>query len=109
MENGRSGYIYVLTNKYRGTLYIGSTENLKLRVFRHKRKQASRFTSKYNLNKLVYFFKLPTIEQARIKEKQMKKWNREWKIKLIETVNPGWIDLSKEAVADGESFPSARE
>jgi len=92
----RQYYIYILTNKKNGTLYIGVTNNLKRRVFEHKNKINDGFTKKYGLGKLVYFETYQYINDAIKREKNMKKWKRQWKIKLIETDNPYWEDLSKD-------------
>ncbi len=87
-------YVYILTNKPNGTLYIGLTGRLKDRIRQHKNKAHPRtFSARYNLDKLVYFEKLDNKELALKRERQMKKWNRAWKIKLIEEMNPLWEDL----------------
>ncbi len=85
-----------MTNKPEGVLYIGITNELERRVKEHKLKQEKGFTYKYNLNKLVYFESFETHDEAFQKERRMKKWNREWKTKLIEEKNPDWIDLAKD-------------
>ncbi len=86
-------YIYILASKKNGTLYIGVTSNLQKRVWEHKQKLIKGFTEKYNVHMLVYYEQFEDIEQAITREKQLKKWNRHWKIKLINTMNPGWDDL----------------
>jgi len=88
-------YIYILTNKKYGTLYIGITNNLLRRVYEHKNGAIKGFTKKYNLNKLVYFEQINDINSAILREKRLKKWNRAWKIELIESINPEWKDLSE--------------
>ncbi|MCU4677323.1 GIY-YIG nuclease family protein [Catenovulum sp. 2E275] len=85
--------IYILTNKKDGTLYIGVTSDLVKRVWQHKQKLVTGFSNKYNTDKLVYFEMLDDIYQAITREKQIKKWNRSWKINLIQKQNPDWIDL----------------
>jgi len=90
----KQSYIYIMTNKPYGTLYIGVTSNLVGRVEQHKSKQVSGITSKYNLCMLVYFECFNEIYQAITREKQLKNWHRQWKINLIEAVNPRWEDLS---------------
>ena len=85
--------VYILTNKRKGTLYIGVTSNLVQRVWQHKTHLVPGFTQKYKLHKLVYYELLETMEAAIQYEKRLKKWNREWKIELIEDMNPGWNDL----------------
>lgn len=86
-------YVYIITNKPRRTLYIGITNNLVRRGYEHRNDLIDGFTKKYNLNKLVYFEVFNRIEDAILREKRLKKWNRKWKIDLIEKVNPEWIDL----------------
>jgi putative endonuclease len=76
-----------------GTLYIGVTNNFSKRAWEHKLKLTKSFTSKYNINKLVYYESYSDIEYAIKREKVLKKWNRQWKIELIEKVNPLWLDL----------------
>lgn len=89
----KKSYIYILANKKRGTLYIGVTSDLKKRVFQHKEKSLKGFTKKYEVDKLVYFEEASDIESAIMREKQLKKRNRTWKIRLIEETNMGWVDL----------------
>ena len=74
-------------------LYTGVTNDLKRRVYEHKQKLVDGFTKKYNVVKLVYYEVFKTIESAIKREKQIKRWRREWKTKLIEKVNPEWEDL----------------
>ena len=87
-------YIYILCNNRRGTLYVGSTTDLKRRMFEHKEKFVEGFSKRYGLDKLVYYEVAETLEAARSREYRLKKWNREWKIILIEESNPEWVDLS---------------
>ena len=86
-------YIYILANKRNGTLYIGVTSNLVKRVYEHKNNIIDGFTKKYSIHKLVYYEITDDIESAIRREKQLKKWNRKWKMNLIENSNPKWIDL----------------
>ena len=86
-------YVYVLANKQNGTLYIGVTSNLVQRIWQHNNKMIGGFTKKYNVTKLVYFEVHADAESAITREKQMKKWRRAWKIRLIEAENPDWKDL----------------
>ena len=86
-------YIYILANKRNGTLYIGVTSNLVKRVYEHKNNIIEGFSKKYNIHKLVYYEITNDIENAIRREKQLKKWNRKWKMNLIENSNPEWIDL----------------
>ncbi|NRR90358.1 GIY-YIG nuclease family protein [Winogradskyella undariae] len=87
-------YIYIITNNKDGVLYIGETKNLKKRIYQHKNKvHPTTFSARYNLDKLVYSEEFETKEEAKLREKQMKKWNRAWKIELIEEQNSDWLDL----------------
>jgi len=86
-------YIYILANKRNGTLYIGVTSNLVKRAYEHKNNIIDGFTKKYNIHKLVYYEISDDIESAIRREKQLKKWNRKWKMNLIEKNNPEWKDL----------------
>ncbi len=88
-----SYFVYILASKKNGTLYIGVTSNLIKRIWEHKQGLVEGFTKKYNVHRLVYFEETPDIESAIIREKQMKKWKRQWKIELIEEMNPAWDDL----------------
>ena len=92
------GFVYILASCYNGTLYIGVTSDIVKRVHQHKHKQADGFTKKYKIEKLVYFETHDNLASARLREKQMKKWNRVWKIRLIESLNPNWLDLYKNIV-----------
>ena len=85
--------VYILASRKNGTLYIGVTNNLKSRVYEHKAKYNKSFTSKYDVSLLVYFEVHESIESAIVREKQLKKWNRLWKIRIIEEKNPDWEDL----------------
>ena len=86
-------YVYILASKKNGTLYIGVTSNLPQRIWQHKNEQVDGFTRKYNIKKLVYYEKHPNAESSISREKQLKKWNRAWKLRLIEKDNPEWVDL----------------
>ncbi len=92
----RRFYVYIMTNKPQGVLYIGVTNDIARRVWEHQQKIHDGFTARYNLDKLVYCEEIPSIEGAIMREKRLKRWNRDWKISLIEDVNPEWKDLSKE-------------
>ena len=89
-------YVYILASKRNGTIYIGATDDIERRVKEHKTKLNPSFTSKYNIDLLVYFEEYETAEEAFTRERQMKKWNRAWKLKLIEKDNPTWKDLSED-------------
>ena len=86
--------VYMLASGRYGTLYIGVTNDLSRRVFEHKEKAAKGFTSKYNVTRLVWYEAYERIDEAIACEKALKKWHRDWKIRLIEEMNPGWEDLS---------------
>ena len=86
-------YVYILSNKKNGTLYVGVTSNLPQRINQHKTDQFDGFCKKYNVKKLVYFEQHDSAESSITREKQIKKWNRGWKINLIEKGNPLWEDL----------------
>lgn len=89
----RQYYVYILASYKRGTLYIGVTNNLLGRAYQHKNKLVKGFTAKYKVHQLVYFEIFEDIYEAISREKQLKKWNRAWKIELIEKNNPNWEDL----------------
>ena len=86
-------YVYIITNKPQGTLYIGVTNNLVRRIYEHKNKIIDGFSAKYSLDKLVYYEIYNDEITAIQREKNLKKWNREWKVNLIESSNPLWLDL----------------
>ena len=88
-----TSYIYILSNKKQGTLYVGVTSNLVKRIYEHKQKTVNGFSKQYNLDKLVYYEILDNIEPAISREKQLKNWHHRWKIDLIEKANPDWNDL----------------
>lgn len=88
------GYVYALSNKHRGVIYIGVTAHLAQRLFQHKSKMIDGFASKYNLTNLVWYEAYPTICEAIAAEKRYKNWRRAWKINLIEKMNPEWNDLA---------------
>ena len=89
----KSYYVYILASKKNGTLYIGVTSNLIKRIQEHKTKAVKGFTEKYNINKLVHYEQTEDVYSALAREKALKKWNRSWKIKLIEEENPNCNDL----------------
>ena len=89
-------YLYILTNKKNGTLYVGVTNNLERRMFEHKHKLVEGFTKKYRLDRLIYFEVFQYVNDAIKREKNIKKWKRQWKINLIEEENPDWEDLAKD-------------
>jgi putative endonuclease len=89
----RACWVYVLASRLGGTLYIGVTNNLVRRAYEHRLGLAEGFTKKYGVHRLVYFESYCDVEQAIRREKQLKKWNRAWKVRLIEEKNPNWDDL----------------
>ena len=86
-------YVYILAGARNGSLYIGVTSDLVKRVYEHKAKVIKGFTSRYNIDKLVWFEQSDSIESVIAREKQLKEWKRAWKIELIEKSNPYWNDL----------------
>ena len=94
MKTVHQYYVYILASKIRGTQYIGVTNDLQRRVYEHKTGNNKGFTKKYSVNKLMYFEVFQSIEDAILREKRLKKWNRNWKIELIEKDNKKWVDLS---------------
>ena len=94
-ENGGRmvSYVYIMASQKNGTLYTGVTSDLIKRVYEHKEKLIKGFTSQYNVTQLVYFEVHSDITEAISREKRIKKWNRAWKLRLIEKTNPHWEDL----------------
>ena len=88
-------YVYIATNKTNSVLYTGVTNNLNRRMYEHRQKVIKGFTSKYNVNKLVYFQEFPNVTEAISAEKRIKGWLREKKLNLIRTVNPYFEDLMR--------------
>ena len=86
-------YVYILASRRNGTLYIGHTESLEVRMSQHRQKLRHGFTAKYDVQNLIWFCLHDTREGARARERQLKHWNRAWKIRLIEAFNPTWKDL----------------
>lgn len=91
--------VYIMTNTNNSTLYTGVTSDLLRRVSEHKRKSGDRFTKRYNLTKLVYYEVVDDLQPALAREKQIKQWSRARKEKLIEEMNPGWLDLGDRILA----------
>ncbi|WP_417457455.1 GIY-YIG nuclease family protein [Kordiimonas sp.] len=89
----KQGYTYILASKKHGTLYIGVTSDLVKRTWEHREDQADGFTRKYGVQTLVHFESFDDIKFAIEREKQLKRWHRQWKINLIEEHNPDWEDL----------------
>ncbi|MEM6781178.1 MAG: GIY-YIG nuclease family protein [Pseudomonadota bacterium] len=86
-------YVYILSSKPHGVLYIGNTNDLVRRVWQHKSKEIEGFTKKYHVSKLVYYEHFKDKWDAALRERRLKKWNRDWKVELIEKNNPDWHDL----------------
>ncbi len=89
-----SYYVYIITNRPNGTLYVGMTNNIARRMFEHKSKAIEGFSKKYDLNLLAYYEVYPDPESAIVAEKRMKEWKRAWKVGRILSTNPDWKDLS---------------
>jgi putative endonuclease len=85
--------VYILVSKPRGTLYVGVTSDLGRRIFEHKTGVVGGFTARYGVHRLVYAESHASMEDAILREKQIKKWRRAWKIEMIERANPTWRDL----------------
>jgi putative endonuclease len=94
-----SFYVYILASRRNGTLYIGMTDDLVRRVWEHRIGAVPGFTQKYGVKMLVWYEQHETRETAFQRERQMKKWNRAWKLQLIEQFNPTWKDLADELTA----------
>ena len=86
-------YVYLLASKPNGTLYVGVTNDLIRRAHQHRAKEAEGFTKRYGVDRLVWFDSTDSVEAAIAREKQIKRWNRAWKIELIEKTNSQWNDL----------------
>ncbi|MBN2347349.1 MAG: GIY-YIG nuclease family protein [Bacteroidales bacterium] len=89
-------YVYILSNKRNGILYIGFTNNLERRVREHKEKCGNGFAARYDVDKLVYYEEFSNSYEAFRRESRMKEWKRAWKIKLIEEMNPDWQNLAED-------------
>ena len=108
-------FVYILASKRNGTLYIGMTDDLIHRVYQHKTGETDGFTKKYKVDKLVYYQQGSDVNKIIAREKQLKKWNRAWKLSLIEQFNPEWKDLFSQIAGLEENLnektgvPPARE
>ena len=91
-----AAYVYILANKRNGTIYVGAATDLRSRVYQHRIGAVAGFTKKYKVDRLVYYEAFDQLEAAFFRERQLKKWNRSWKIELIERSNPNWTDLYSE-------------
>jgi putative endonuclease len=104
----REYYVYILASKPRGTLYIGVTNDLVRRVYEHKNEIIEGFTKRYGVHLLVHYEQCKNVASVIWREKRLKKWNREWKLQLIERENPEWRDLYLDLVDSMDSPPSRR-
>jgi putative endonuclease len=100
--------VYILASKPRGTLYIGVTNDLVRRVYEHKNDLIEGFTKRYGVHLLVHYEQCKNVASVIWREKRLKKWNREWKLQLIERENPEWRDLYLDLVDSMDSPPSRR-
>ena len=101
-------YVYIITNKRNGTLYIGHTDNLTLRMEQHVRGDFEGFSKRYGLKYLIWYETHQTRNEAFTRERQLKEWRRDWKLELIEKENPHWIDIFKSPqwpLPDQTQFP----
>jgi putative endonuclease len=92
-------WVYILASRYRGTLYVGVTNSLERRVAEHKAKEVAGFTKTHGVDRLVYHRAFGEVTEAIYFEKQLKRWRRDWKIRLIEEDNPNWEDLYLQMMA----------
>ena len=90
--------VYILASKRNGTLYIGVTSNLVKRIWEHKNKMVEGFTKRYNVHRLVWYETHESMDSAINREKRLKNWKRKWKLELIESNNPKWLDLYNKIV-----------
>ncbi len=89
----RGGWVYIMSDRFRGAMYTGVTSDLPRRITQHREGKGSEFCARYDLNLLVWAQRLGTIEDAIVFEKRLKRWRRQWKFELIEKTNPNWDDL----------------
>ena len=90
----KAGYVYIMASRLNGTIYTGVTSDLPARVHQHRNGMIEGFTKKHGCKLLVWYEVHDELENARYRERQLKKWNRDWKLNLIEAANPEWIDLA---------------
>lgn len=95
-KNTRTNWVYIMTNRRNGTLYTGSTSDLISRVEDHRAMQIPSFTSTYKLTRLVWFEFAVDMDSALVRERRIKRWRRDWKVNLIQEMNPDWRDLYDE-------------
>ena len=101
--------VYILASQRNGTLYTGVTSDLFKRIWQHKNQHHHGFTKKYSVHRLVYYEFHHDMTSAITREKQIKKWNRGWKLKLIEEMNPDWKDLSQAFIPDAGLPPNLND
>ena len=89
----KPGYVYIMANRRNGAIYIGVTSDLVQRTHQHRHGMGAGFTRQYGCKRLVWFEAYDDLQEARYRELQMKKWKREWKLRVIEAQNPRWSDL----------------
>ncbi|MDP3907586.1 GIY-YIG nuclease family protein [Novosphingobium sp.] len=89
----KGGWVYIMADRYRGTLYVGVTADLPARIYQHRQGSGSDFCARYGLHRLVWAEQGNSIEDCIAHEKRLKRWRREWKFDLIERANPQWVDL----------------
>lgn len=106
---GKEGFVYIMASKRNGTLYIGVTSNLLQRAYQHRHELIDGFTKRYGCKTLVWFDGPHPLESVRLRELQMKKWNRAWKLRLIEERNPAWRDLYDDIVGRAPAQAGAQE
>jgi len=93
-------YVYILASKQNGTLYIGVTNDLERSLYEHKHNLIDGFSKRYSVHHLVYYESAKDVHAALQREKQLKRWNRKWKIELIEKVNPAWLDFADDFIIE---------
>jgi putative endonuclease len=92
--SGDAGYaVYIMASRRNGTLYVGVTNDIARRAYEHRNRIGAAFTRKYDITQLVWYGHYADVNEAIAREKQLKKWERAWKLKLIEAMNPDWVDL----------------
>jgi len=89
-------YVYIMASRRNGTLYIGVTSDLLQRIYEHKNDLIEGFTKRYQVHTLVYYEGPSGFDAVTMREKQLKKWNRIWKLRIIEQMNPEWRDLHED-------------
>ncbi len=109
LYNGPLGIVYILTNKHNTVLYTGVTRNLQRRLAEHKLHINPGFTTRYNIEKLVYYEVYDRLDEGIHREKQLKRWHRTWKEKLINDFNPDWRDLAEDIGVDDQYIEEVKD